>query len=355
MRVSIDCQALAGKQTGFGTYLSQLLPALRHVAGPDDVFQEIRSIVKDLRTPSRMFWDQVRLPLVAMRQRPDVLFVPAFTAPLLWRGKLVVTCHDVIGMIFPQYFSKSAQLYWKTLLPASLRHADHVLTVSTASKRDIVRLVGIPESRITVTPLAAKKVFQPQSNPALLTQVRRTYNLPRPFCLAVGTIEPRKNLPFLIETFATAKRESHDLVIVGKRGWDAPQVDQRIRQLHLGDRVHILEYVAEAEVVQLMAGATALLFPSRYEGFGLPVLEAMASGTPVVASTSSSIPEVAGDAVLYADPSDMDAWRSHIGNVINDSFLRAKLRANGLQRAKQFTWENTAQRTLAVFHTVCKV
>ncbi len=355
MRVSIDCQALAGKQTGFGTYLSQLLPALRHVAGPDDTFQEIRNITKDLRTPSRMLWDQVRLPLAAMRQRPDALFVPAFTAPLLWRGKLVVTCHDVIGMIFPQYFSTSAQLYWKTLLPASLRHADHILTVSTASKRDIVRLVGIPESRITVTPLAAKSVFQPQTNPALLTQVRRTHNLPRPFCLAVGTLEPRKNLPFLIEAFATAKREDHDLVIVGKRGWDADNVDQRIKQLHLGDRVRIVEYVAEDEVVQLMAGATALLFPSRYEGFGLPVLEAMACGTPVVASTSSSVPEVAGEAVLYADPADLDAWRTHISNVIGDQALRDKLRASGLQRAKQFTWENTAQRTLAVLHDVCKV
>ena len=237
-------------------------------------------------------------------------------------------------------------MYWHDLLPKSLRHATHVLTISEASKRDLVRLLDIPDHRITVTPLAADSSFKPVIDAAAFTSVRRKFNLPRPFCLAIGTIEPRKNYPFLVDAFAVAKREDHDLVIVGKRGWDAPALDQRLRQLHLGGRVHVLEYVDETELHALLGGATALLFPSRYEGFGLPVLEAMASGTPVIASTASSVPEVGGDAVLYADPNDRDAWQAQISRLLADAAMRADLRQQGLVRAATFTWRRTAQLTM---------
>lgn len=350
MRVSVDCQALDGQQTGFGTYLSQLLVALKRVAPSEVVIREIHKVKGNLRTPTRILWDQVGLPLYAAPQRPEVLFIPAFSVPRLWPGKIVAACHDLIGMRFPQYFSRSAQAYWSHLQPQSMRHADQLLTVSNATKRDIVQLLNYPESKITVTPLAPKPIFTPARNTEEITRIRRAHNLPRPYCLTVGTIEPRKNIGFLIEAYSTAKRNDHDLVIVGKKGWDWPVVDQRIRQLHLQDRVKILEYITEADLVHIYAGATALLFPSRYEGFGLPILEAMASGIPVIASTASSIPEVGGDAALYADPSDHEAWREHISRIIGDMKLRADLSQRGIIHAHAFTWTDTAQRTLAVFN-----
>lgn len=354
MRVAIDLQATAGQTTGFGRYVHQLRSALAAVAPPEVTFQDITMVKRNLRTPQRMLWDQVGLPLAAAWRRPDVLFVPAFSAPVLWPGKLVVTCHDLIGRLFPQYFSRTARTYWHDLLPAGIRHADHVLVISESTKRDVVRLLGVAPNRISVTPLGVDPKFQPVTDAALVARVRRTYNLPRPYCIAIGTIEPRKNYPFLVDAFGVAKREDHDLVIVGKRGWDAPSLDQRIRQLHMGDRVRVLEYVAEADLVPLLASATALLFPSRYEGFGLPVLEAMACGVPVIASTASSIPEVGGEAVLYADPSDREAWQGQIGRIIADTSLRQALHAQGLQRAATFTWTRTAQLTLEALLTVAR-
>lgn len=350
MRVAIDYQATAGQSTGFGRYVSQLLGAMERVLPATDSIARITSIRKNLRTPTRILWDQVGLPLVAWRKKPDVLFVPAFSSPLVWRGPLVMTSHDLIGLLFPQYFSRSARFYWHDVLPRTLKHANRIVAISEATKKDLMRLLGIPAERITVTPLAADPRFSPHTDAAAETAVRRKFNLPRPFCLAVGTIEPRKNLPFLVEAFSTAKREDHDLVIVGKPGWDAETLYKRIRQLHVAQRVHVLEYVDEADLLTMLRMSTALLFPSRYEGFGLPVLEAMASGTPVVSSTAASLPEVGGDAVLYADPQDLDAWRDHISRVIGDAQLRGQLREKGLARAATFTWERTAQLTLETLH-----
>ena len=212
----------------------------------------------------------------------------------------------------------------------------------------------IPESKVSVTPLAADPKFRPCQDQNEITRIKRTYNLPRPFCLAVGTIEPRKNLPFLVEAFARSKRNDHDLVIVGKKGWDTETLERNIQKLHLNERIKILEYVPEEDLVVILSSATALLFPSLYEGFGLPILEAMACGAPVVASTASSVPEVAGEAALYADPKDFSAWQAQISRVIADPNLRQVLRSKGLARAKSFTWENAALRTLEIFYKVGK-
>jgi len=144
-------------------------------------------------------------------------------------------------------------------------------------------------------------------------------------------------------------------VIVGKRGWDTGALDKNIQKLHLQDRVRILEYVTEPDLVALYSAATVLLFPSLYEGFGLPILEAMATGTPVIASTASSVPEVVGSAGLYADPKDSETWQAQISRIIADKNLQAELRAKGLQQIKNFTWENTAARTLEVFYQVAKL
>jgi glycosyltransferase involved in cell wall biosynthesis len=290
--------------------------------------------------------------LAAAVKRPDILFVPAFSAPVLWPGKLVVTCHDLIGRLFPENFSRSAKLYWHDLLPYSLKHASHIITVSQNSKNDIIRLLNISPGKISVIPSAVDSAFKQCTDEEEIRKFRQRYNLPQPFCLAVGTIEPRKNLPFLVEAFARAKRDDHVLVIVGKKGWDTQALDRTVQRLHLSDRVKILEYVPEKDLAALLSTATALLFPSLYEGFGLPMLEAMACGTPVVASTASSIPEVAGTAALYADPKDNQAWTDCLSKIINDQALQERLRAQGLRRARQFTWERTAQQTLKIFHSV---
>lgn len=349
MKIAIDMQATAGQATGFGRYVSQITKSLKLVAPPDISFLEINKVKKNLRTPTRIIWDQIGLPLTAAVKHPDLLFVPAFSAPLIWPGKMIVTCHDLIGSLFPENFSRSAKLYWHDLLPYSLKRADQIITISESTKKDIIRLTGISEVKIAVIPLATDEIFKPCEDLQLVDKVKKTFQLNKPYCLAVGTIEPRKNLPFLVEAFAHAKSADYDLVIVGKKGWDMGKLYQTIQQSHLRDRVKILEYVPESDLPILYSAATALLFPSLYEGFGLPILEAMACGTPVIASTASSIPEVGGEAILYADPKDSLAWSDNISQILNDRTKRQNLRALGLKRAQQFSWERTARATLKLF------
>jgi glycosyltransferase involved in cell wall biosynthesis len=238
------------------------------------------------------------------------------------------------------------------MMPRFLRAADAVIAVSECTKRDAIRFYRIPEEKITVIYEGVNPRFRPAS-PEAIAAVRARYGLPERFILYVGTIEPRKNLTTLLEAFHHLLA-TYDLrlVIVGKKGWLYERFFRRLRELGLENRVLFTGYVPDEDLPAIYSAADLFVFPSLYEGFGLPVLEAMACGTPVICSNTSSLPEVAGDAALLVDPTDARALTGAMEQVLTNERLWATLRAKGMERARGFTWEKAAYRTWEVYQQV---
>ncbi|HEY2594262.1 MAG TPA: glycosyltransferase family 1 protein, partial [Chloroflexota bacterium] len=241
--------------------------------------------------------------------------------------------------------------------PAGARHASAIIAVSAATKRDVVRTLNVPEDKVHVVYEAAAPEFQPLPRSAALEAVRCKYGLPESFALYVGTIEPRKNLVRLFEAFQLVRRQgcrSSVLALVGNRGWSDEAILASIERMHLQDAVRILGHAPTDDLVALYNLADLLVLPSLYEGFGLPVIEAMACGTPVVTSPNGSLAEIAGDAAEYVDPTRVDSIASGMRAVLDDRDRNTALRAAGLRRAAQFSWAATAEQTRRVYEAVAR-
>jgi glycosyltransferase involved in cell wall biosynthesis len=315
--------------------------------------------------PFPRLWTHVRLSLEMLTAPPDVLFVPAHVLPLVRPRRSVVTVHDLGYRHEPQAHRLLDRLYLELSTRYNARAASHVIADSTATKRDLVQLYGTDPDRITVIPLGLDELFQPVTDPARLADVRARYGIPGDYLLYVGTLQPRKNLVRLIEAWARVIADCRlqiadlgrwTLVLAGKKGWLYEEIFATVRRLGLEGRVLFPGYVPEEDLPALLSGATAFVWPSLYEGFGLPVLEAMACGTPVIAANVSSLPEVVGDAGLLVDPLDSEALAAAMQRLLADAdpstplraSLRAELRQRGLARAKLFSWPRCARETLAV-------
>jgi glycosyltransferase involved in cell wall biosynthesis len=291
----------------------------------------------------------------------DLFHATEHLLPPLRRVKTVFTFHDAIYALFPKYHLPMNRVYLGLMMPRFLRRANAIITISECSRRDAASLYGIPADRIRVIYEGVDPRFRPVEQPGKLEEVRKRYGLTGDYLLAVGTIEPRKNLSLLLDAFLAVKarngRQDLRLVIVGKKGWLFEDFFKRLAALGLDDGQQVVfpGYVADEELPAVYAGAACFVFPSLYEGFGLPVLEAMASGAPVVCSNASSLPEVAGDAALTVNPADAGAFAGAVERVMADVDLRRDLRARGLQRAAQFTWERTARQTMEVYASVLAV
>ena len=235
------------------------------------------------------------------------------------------------------------------MMPRFLREAHAVIAVSECTKRDAVNLYGIPADKIRVIYEGVDPKFRPVTDAAKLNAVRAKYRLPDRFILHVGTIEPRKNLPLLFEVVA---QTGQPLVVAGKLGWLTDPILAKVKELGVEDRVAFPGFVADEDLPALISAAAVLAMPSKYEGFGLPVLEAMACGTPVVASNAASLPEVGGGAVLYAWPDDVRTWTRLLELVLSDAELCGSLRERGLRQAAKFRWDTMAQETLDVYREV---
>ena len=350
MRIALDTQSTVGRKTGIGIYTARLLDALRRV-GPEHEYREIawgRDV--PMRLDRRLQWQQWDLPRRAGAAGADLLHVPGFDAPRRKPCPVVLTVHDLIGMLFPKNLPPVSRFYWSRWLPLSVHWADRVVTDSEHTRRDIVRLLGVPAERIAVIPLGVDAAFRRVTDAEALATVRERYELPVAFILYVGTLEPRKGLDTLVDAYAAlADTLPHDLVIAGKRGWYTEALFTQVRHLGLEHRVRFTDYVADADLPALYSRATAFAFPSRYEGFGLPPLEAMACGTPVVSSDAASLPEAVGDAGLLVPPDDPIALAVALRRLLEHADLRARLSAAGLVQAQRFTWEETARKTLAVY------
>jgi glycosyltransferase involved in cell wall biosynthesis len=354
MRIAIDTQSALGRKTGIGLYTTYLLQALQRLA-PQHEYVAIdwgRDVA--MRLDRRLCWQQLEVPRRARAARVDVLHVPGFDAPRWKPAPVVLTVHDLIGMLFPQNLPPISRFYWSKWLPFSVRWADRIVADSEHTRRDLVKLLHISPERIVVVPLAAGPHFQPITSIDALQRVRSKYGLPADFILFVSTLEPRKGIDTLLDAMAIVVKHQPTvkLVITGKRGWYTDRLFEQVRRLDLTEHVIFTDYVPDVDLPVLYGCATALAFPSRYEGFGLTVLEAMACGTPVICSNSSSLPEVAGDAAVLLPPDQPAEWASALQRVLGDETLRHALSTSGLARAAQFSWDTTARQTLAVYEQV---
>jgi len=320
--------------------------------------------------PFPRLWTHLRLSLEMMRHPPDLLFVPAHVLPIVHPPASVVTVHDLGYLYFPHAHRPLDRLYLDLSTRHNARAASHLISDSQATKRDLVERYGVDPAKIAVVyPGYDAAAFRPVRDRAAIEAVKARYGIADEYILSVGTLQPRKNLVRLIEAFAsmrvgkyasgrvdanlpTCKLANLQLVIAGKRGWLYEEIFTKVHQLGLEGKVIFTGYVAEGDLPALLSGASLFALPSLYEGFGLPVLEAMACGVPVICSNVSSLPEVAGEATVLFDPLDVEGMAAAMERVLSDEELRAKLRARGFERARRFSWENCARETLAVLESV---
>lgn len=366
MRIGIDARLVYYHQAGIGQYILRLTQALARIDRQDHfvLFKSRKDSthlvdqpnfkVQSLWTPSHHRFERLAMSLELAPHPLDILHSPDFIPPSSARCPTVITVHDLAFLLYPRFLTRdSARYYGQVDLAA--RDADHIIAVSESTKRDTVNLLGVPENKISVIHEAAHPLFAPMSKQDALKQVHNQYRTSGDLILFVGTIEPRKNIPTLLKAFRYLKdnyRSQATLVIAGNRGWLVEEVDALIDQLGLEGSVRCLGGVPNEELVYLYNASKLFVFPSIYEGFGLPPLEAMACGTPVIVSNTSSLPEVVGDAAWLVNPEDIEGLAVAIHRILSDDKLAAQMREKGLKRSAVFSWERAARETLEVYRKV---
>jgi glycosyltransferase involved in cell wall biosynthesis len=354
MRIGLDASALYSGPSGVGTYTLNLLSHLKQAPGDTIIpFSQCRANGARPALPTSI-WMQCLLPGQLARSSIDVCHFTNNVATLASPCPSVVTIHDMTLWLFPQHHPRRRLLTMRPLIPLAARRADAIVTVSHSAKKDIVRLLRVPEDKVRVIAEAPAPCFKPITG-RQLEDARRRLGLPRRFFLYVGTIEPRKNLVRLLEAMGRLRastREFPPLLVVGPRGWRDHAIFAAVDRLDLGGGVRFLGQVSTDTLVLIYNLAEALVFPSLYEGFGLPVVEAMACGTPVITSRRGSLPETAGDAAEFVNPSEVEDIAHAMQMLAADTERRAELRARGLSQAAQFTWVKAASLTREVYAEV---
>jgi glycosyltransferase involved in cell wall biosynthesis len=355
--VGIDVQSTAGNVTGLGVYAKNLVNALFREGREDFSFELYRrGYARDLNTYQRLWWTEVTIPRLVARDGVDILHIPAFAPPRLSkRTRTVVTVHDLIGMRYPNQLGMASRYYWGNWLPRSLKYADAFIVQSEFTKSDLVNHLRIQENKVTVIHPSGHEAFRADAESGEIREMRARLGVGERYFLAVGTLEPRKNFERLADAFRVFKSSNQEwkdyqLVIVGSLHFAHGNYSRHLTGT-IGRSPDILftGYVDISTLNLLYSGARAFAFPSFYEGFGIPLLEAMASGTAVIASRASSIPEVAGDAAQYVDPSDTDSIASALKVLATDDLRRKDLIEKGFARIGNFSWTETARRTLGVY------
>lgn len=371
-KIGLDLQSISTRATGLGTYTRNLTGAMfGGVVNP----AERKTIIKEAfsfhlyhqektcwRTPDRLFWENVTLPVAASKDKVDLLHIPAFSAPLWKPSKIVMTVHDIIGRLFPNQKGAVSRFYWGKWLPASIARADAVIADSNSTKNDLIKHLKIEKEKITVVYASGHEGFSHEISEEVRKNVRTKFNLSEKYFLFVGTIEPRKNLWRAIKAFAEFKKEQicknvrFQFVVVGSKDFAHGAF---FRELSSDDALDMNDcvftgHVTQEELNALYRDAEAFLYPSLYEGFGIPVLEAMASGTPVITSETSSIPEVAGEAAYLVDPESVPQIKAGMCQMAGDPSCRAEMIKKGFEQIKKFSWKKTAQQTMEVYEKVLR-
>jgi len=367
VRIAIDASTIS-TQGGPRTYVLGLVEALLKLDQENSYtifyndpchlgrFPGAREIVLPGKSPLARLWrEHILLPMACRRERIDLLHCPKSAIPYVSPCPVVVTLHDLIPIKYPETEKFSARIYWRLQIPIAARRSSYVITDSEHARREIMDDFGVPAERISAIMLGFDPAMLRKPDIALTNDVMSRYNLPDDYILYVGTIQPRKNLSTLIEAFHLLKQSRnipHKLVIVGRKGWLYDTLFARIRELGLDDEILFTGFVPDEELPSIYSRAAVFAYLSLFEGFGLPPLEAMACGVPVITSDTTSLPEVVGDAGIALPPTDVPRVRDALGTVLGDSNLRATMRQKGVERSRRFSWEAAARETLAVYMSV---
>ncbi len=361
MVIGIDGRAAnEASRSGVGRYCYELLQRLAPYSGdigfriyldrtPQPFFPIQDGSVEIRVLPRKRGWLQRVLGHELRSDPPDVFFAPVMQVPFFVPPPVVVAIHDLACFDYGRQFTWSTRYRTRILARYAVRRAQHVLAISDCTKHDLIRRFPMPSERVTVTPLGVADEFRKTPSRELIQEVRDRLALPDRYILYVGRLQPRKNIVRLIDAFAALRRDAPDigvnLVIAGGRGWMYDEIYERARRSPVANSIQFLGYVGEMDLPALVAGAEAFVLVSLWEGFGIPVVEAMASGTAVITSNTSSLPEVVGDAGITVDPYDENAIADALRTVLENDELRSRLEAKGRERSKQFTWERCAKMT----------
>ena len=370
MHIAIDAHSVGTGLAGNETYAANLVEALAEVGGEHRYTVYVTRPEAEARFGGR--WANVevrrtlphtplvRIPLTLsaeLRRRPVDLLHVQYTAPPLAPCPVVTTIHDLSFEHIPETFKRRSRVQLRLTVRATARRAAHVIAPSEFTRRDLVETYGLDPGRVTAIPLAVAPHFRRVADAGELGRVRARYGIGGEYVLAVGSIQPRKNLARLVRAYSALRRgrgrsNLPQLVLVGKKAWLYGDTLRAIEEENLGESVLLTGYVSEGDLPALYTGALLFAYPSFYEGFGLPPLEAMSCGAPVLTGNLTSLPEVVGDAGLTVDPFDTDALAEALARLIDDDALRADLSRRGLERARHFDWRDTARMTLQVYRRV---
>lgn len=361
MRVAFDIHTLGQRATGNETYAEGLAREFGELAADDIDFifyrisseQAVGGRGRRLRPSASIPRLLIAAPWALWRDRIDIAHFQYFAPPVA-PCPSVLTVHDLSYVRHPEFFSPAFAGRMRALMPAQVRSAAHIITVSEATRRDLIELYGLAAERITVVHNGVSSIWRPFDGSAIQCGLARL-GIHRPFILATGNLCRRKNQAALVRVYsrlAQARKIDCDLVLAGKATDSANEILAEVRRSGLVDRVHVIGYVSQQNLLALYNAAIFSVYLSRYEGFGLPILESMACGTPCLTSNTSCMPEVAGDAALLVDPNDDESIYSGLSRMIEDDTLRAALRRAGFERASRFTWRRAALETMDVYRQV---
>lgn len=369
IKIGIDFHSAEREGTGNCTYIRNLVEKLTVLDTKNKYFLYVTNLKYSYY---EKFWGRTNIRFRLMRPKNPLIRIPFVLGPLSYidnidilhtqyiappfhSGKLLITIHDLAHFRYPECFGKFERIRSKILIPLNAKKADGIVTVSNYSKQDIIRALHIPSKKIEITHDGANENFKPIEDNEAIVNTLRSYGIKGNYILSVGRLDPRKNLIRLIKAFSKLKKEmkiSHKLIIVGSKEYLFSDSEiERVSSKFKRDII-MTGYVPTALLPVFYSSADVLVYPTLFEGFGLPCLEAMKCGCPVVSSNTSSIPEVVGDAGILINPTDIFDISAAIYKVINDPKLRSEMRRKGLQRAKSFSWDETARRTLEIYNKI---
>lgn len=363
MKIAIDGRALTVIRTGGGYYTYHLLRKLKDsdnqflICAHKPLMFGVSSGNIDVRIdrfPLGVLWQHIGLPHTLKKEAVDLLHSPLFTLPLYLPCPAIITILDLTPILFPELHHWKVRLSLRYTMQSSAQRAKKIIAISRSTCRDIVENLNVSEDRIVVIYPGVDTSFHPRDS-EVQEKIRQKYTKGGKFILNVGTLEPRKNLSFLIDVYNTLMkkfREPLHLVLAGGKGWNYKHIFGKVSELGIEDKVLFTGYVPQDELSHLYNAAEVFVFPSLYEGFGLPLVEAMASGVPVVASSTSSIPEVVGIAGGIIDGWDVEEWADCIYGVLVDGKKREDMKNRGIEQAKKFSWERCAKETLKLYKEV---
>lgn len=359
MNIAIDCNPVNKENTGIGNYVYNLIKSLQKIDDSSNYFLYFKHPKKYLsECLSENFqyvqWDNFKLIFNVYLKNIDIVHGTSFK--LLLNGKKggVVTIHDLAFVKFPQYVIKKHQEKFLKQTRAALKKATYVIAVSENTAKDLIQIFKINENKIKIIYQGIDEIFKPIDNKNLIKEKIKKFGIDKPYILYVGTLEPRKNIPALLKAYASLDNlnKNYVLVLAGMKGWLYEKIFKTIEELKLQHKIILTGYVKNEDLPFLYSGAKVFVYPSFYEGFGLPPLEAMACGCPVITSNVSSLPEVVGDSGILVNPDNVEEISSAIYKIIDDEEFKKKLSYQGIERAKKFSWEKTALETLNIYKEI---